>query len=275
MASSIESAARTTAQLRYLEPGSPRPITQMGTGGDDESNCTGRYAPYATPVYDARAITPVPSLDRQGFELRGHHSAVTDFYDDGQVIESYYPEMERLLMRATGASRVHVFDHNTRAEGAVLAAHPKARGPVNLVHNDFTADSGPVRVRGVLPTEAEALLGSRFSIVNLWRAIRGPLESAPLGVCDARTIRRRDLATADMVYPQRTGHEYRGTFNPDHVWYYYPRMQPDEVLLLKVYDSSQDGTARFGLHTAFEDPTTPDDALPRESIEIRAMAFHV
>ena len=34
-----------------------------------------------------------------------------------------------------------------------------------------------------------------------------------------------------------------------------------------------DGRARFTPHTAFADPTTPEDATPRQSIETRVFAF--
>jgi hypothetical protein len=50
-------------------------------------------------------------------------------------------------------------------------------------------------------------------------------------------------------------------------------MRRDEALVFKVYDSETDGRARWGAHTSFVDPTTPEDAPPRESIEIRAFAF--
>ena len=43
--------------------------------------------------------------------------------------------------------------------------------------------------------------------------------------------------------------------------------------MFKVYDSETDGRARFTAHTAFADPTSPPDARPRESIEIRTFAF--
>ena len=46
-----------------------------------------------------------------------------------------------------------------------------------------------------------------------------------------------------------------------------------EAILIKCYDSAQD-KARFTAHTAFEDPTTPADVLPRESIELRTLVFH-
>jgi len=47
---------------------------------------------------------------------------------------------------------------------------------------------------------------------------------------------------------------------------------PDEAVLIKVYDSAED-VARFSAHTAFEDPTTPDHAPARESIEARTLVI--
>ena len=76
-----------------------------------------------------------------------------------------------------------------------------------------------------------------------------------------------------MVYQDRTGEIYHGLYNPDHRWYYFPKMRADEAVLIKCFDSATDGRARFSLHTGFDDPTTPADAPPRESIETRALLF--
>jgi hypothetical protein len=35
-----------------------------------------------------------------------------------------------------------------------------------------------------------------------------------------------------------------------------------------------DGRARFAPHTAFVDPATPEDAPPRQNIELRTLVFH-
>jgi hypothetical protein len=134
--------------------------------------------------------------------------------------------------------------------------------------------SGPQRVRDLMGAEAEALLGRRFAIVNVWRPIKGPLRDAPLAVCDAGSVAFTDLVPSDQIYPDRRGEIYVVTHNPDQRWYYAPAMQRDEALLLKCYDSAQDGTARFAPHGAFEDPTAPDDVLPRESIELRTLVFY-
>jgi len=62
-------------------------------------------------------------------------------------------------------------------------------------------------------------------------------------------------------------------YSSAHRWWYFPKMTPENVLLLKTYESETDGRARFLGHSAFEDPNTPPDAPVRESIEIRTMAF--
>jgi hypothetical protein len=139
---------------------------------------------------------------------------------------------------------------------------------------DHTADSGLQRVRDFFGDEAVALLRGRVQVINLWRPIRGPLRDAPLAVCDAESVAPGDLVASDLVYQHRVGETYDVTFNPSHRWFYVPQMQPDEALLLKCFDSATDGRARFAPHTAFEDPTAPADAPPRESIEIRTLVFH-
>jgi hypothetical protein len=142
------------------------------------------------------------------------------------------------------------------------------------VHVDHTARSGPQRVRDLMGEEAEELLKGRVQVINMWRPIRGPLRDAPLAVCDSRTVAPDDLVPSDLVYRDRTGETYSVRYNPSHRWFYVPEMQRDEALLLKIADTRTDISARFMPHTAFTDPTTPPDAFPRESIELRTLVFH-
>ncbi|MGZ8265385.1 MAG: CmcJ/NvfI family oxidoreductase, partial [Burkholderiales bacterium] len=83
-----------------------------------------------------------------------------------------------------------------------------------------------------------------------------------------------DLLAAERRYPHRVGETYQVRYNPEHRWFYFSGMQRDEALVFKVYDSEKDGRARFTAHTSFENPTTPADAPPRQSIEARAFAFY-
>ena len=171
-------------------------------------------------------------------------------------------------MRETlGASRVVVFDHNVRN-----AALPGAPVPSRQVHNDHTVNSAPRRVRDRLGDEADELLKHRFGVVNVWRPIRGPVLDSPLALCDARTFADGDLIASDLVYPHVRGETSRVEFKPGHRWYYFSEQQTDEVLLIRVHDSKNDGRARLSFHTSFENPAAPG-APPRESIEVRTLVF--
>ena len=148
------------------------------------------------------------------------------------------------------------------------------RQTVKSVHNDYTERSAPKRVRDILPAvEAEAALNRRFAIIQVWRSIAPRVESEPLAMCDGSTIPAVGFIRNERRYRDRTAETYHISYNPAHRWYYFPQMQLDEALLIKVYDSATDGLARLAAHGAFDDPTTPPDAPPRESIESRTFVF--
>jgi hypothetical protein len=271
----IEALSFVTAELNYLTPTKDRPRTFTFQPPPGEPQSTVVPEPHAVPIYDARSIVDSISLDREGFALVRQRSAVKDFYNDDEVRSTYYPEAERLIKQATGADRVFVFDHTVRKRIAGAADRSGGlRQPVGRVHVDHTDKSGPQRVRDLIPDEADALLKGRVQIINLWRPIRGPLQDAPLAVCDARTVKFDELVGSDLVYPNRVGETYSVKYSPEHRWFYVPEMTADEILLLKCFDSKTDGRARFAPHTAFVDPTTPANAAPRESIELRTLVFH-
>jgi len=267
--------ATVAAELTYLGAMSekPRNYTFKPPPGTPRSNVVADT--HIVPIRDARPIASSLSLDREGFALLREASKVDNFYDDNEVRRDYYPEVERVIGQATGADRVFVFDHTVRRR--VPGAEDRRDGlrqPVSRVHVDHTKASGPQRVRDLLPDEADELLRGRLQVINLWRPIRGPLLDAPLALCDARSVAAKDLVASDLVYPNRIGETYAVRYDAAHRWYYIPAMAADEALLIKCYDSLTDGRARFAPHSAFLDPTTPEDAPPRESIEIRTLVFH-
>ncbi|MGE0660001.1 MAG: CmcJ/NvfI family oxidoreductase, partial [Reyranellaceae bacterium] len=94
----------------------------------------------------------------------------------------------------------------------------------------------------------------------------------PLALADARSIKPKDLIASDLIYRERTGETYAVAHNRDQRWFWFPRMERDEVVLIKCYDSAP-GHAKISAHTAFDDPTAPANPRPRESIEIRTIAF--
>ena len=234
---------------------------------------TGTHELKQMTVQNGRRFADQLSLEEQGFVLVEHRTKVADFFDAAQLESVYYPEVEELIKKTSGASRVVIFDHTLRSGDESERETRLIREPVLSAHNDYTEWSGPERVREALPDEAEALLARRFAIIQVWRAINQPIQANPLAVADAKSVEMEDLLVADRRYPHRVGQTYRLKYNPNHRWFYFPEMRRDEALVFKVYDSEKDGRARFTPHTSFVDPASPPKAPPRQSIEVRAFAF--
>jgi hypothetical protein len=261
------------ARLNYLADATPKPVNYAYDPPAGVPRRSGKYVEQSVVVRNGRTTLNKLSLDTNGFVLTEHETAVKDFYDPDEVKSVYYPEVERLLKRVSGADRVVIFDHIVRNPLLAERGEKGARAPAKFVHNDYTFKSAPRRVRDLLPQEADRLLKNRFAEINVWRAIRGPIESSPLALCDARSLRTEDIVPIDLVYRDRVGEIYGFLHNPKHRWYYFPQLEGSEPILLKCYDSMDDGRARFTAHTSFDDPNSPPNAAPRESIEVRALVF--
>lgn len=267
------SLASVEGSLNYLGEMDERPVTYAyPPPGTPESNLW--IEPHKMRIRDGRPLAGELSLDQQGFQLVRRATAVKDFYDPEEVRNVYYPEVIELLKQASGAEKVVIFDHTLRRAGSSKQKIKGVKEPVQSAHNDYTLTSGPQRVRELLPAdEAAERLKHRYTEVNVWRPISGPVMEWPLAVCDARSMEQKDFVATYRLYPDRTGEIYTITYNPNHRWYYFPKMERNEVVLLKGFDSLSDGRARFTGHTSFADPTSPAGAPPRESIEVRALLF--
>lgn len=268
------------ADLYYLVRTTEKPVNYTYEPPAGVPRFSGVSETHKLPIRNARPILQDLSLDREGFALATHHSTVHDFYNDEEISRVYYPEAEQLLKDVTGAFKVVIFDHTVRNAQRSKQGDGNIKEPAKRVHNDFTAKSGYDRARlelaalGTDDAEIEALLRHRFSIINIWRSIAGAIQQSPLAVCDTQSIAPTDLIATDLVYRHRVGETYAIAYNPEHRWFYFPQMQRHEALFIKCFDSAEDGRARFAAHTSFDDPTSPLDAPPRESIELRTLVFY-
>jgi hypothetical protein len=260
------------ATLNYIVDTGEKVFTETAVPGSLDVR-GGKQDPRRLVIRNGRPSAGRFVLEQDGFRFVGHDTKVRNFFDEEEVRRVYYPEMEVLVKAESGASRVLVFDHTLRTADDELREKARIREVVRRVHNDYTEWSGPQRVRDLVPDEADELLRRRFAIVQVWRPIRLPVESFPLAICDARTLSTDDLVISERRYPNRVGQTYAIKYNPRHQWYWFPRMRREEALVFKVYDSLADGRARWTAHTAFDDPSSPANARPRESIEIRTLAF--
>jgi hypothetical protein len=265
-----------TAVVRYSVETGAKPATEYYGPGNAYRRVLGTFEERAVRITNGRPLASEFSLDRNGFVLVRQATAVTDFYDQEQVRSVYYPELERLVAEVSGAFRAVAYDHTLRSADKDERDTRNAREPVPYAHNDYTDASGRRRPRELLPEmlpeEADALLANRFAVIQVWRPI-ATVRADPLAIADSRSVSARDLVASDRRLPERVAENYRLTYNPEHRWFYFPAMQPDEVIVFKTFDSAIDGRARFTPHTAFKDPASPADAPHRRSIEARLFAF--
>ncbi len=233
--------------------------------------------PHEMQIFDGWSRADTFSLDREGFQLQEFRDAFDRFDDDNAVRNQFYTPVAEFVRTTVGARRVIVFDHTIRSkinEQQQTAEHATTqRAPVMIVHCDYTPVSGPLRVRQLLPDEADALLERRIAFYNFWKPLKRRVEEKPLAMCDVTSASQDDMLKMVLRYRERTGEIFVMRHSGAHRWWYFPKMTPENVVLLKTYDSETDGRARFLGHSAFEDPNTPPDAPVRESIEIRTIAF--
>ncbi len=261
----LETGSFVEAVVRFTDPASEGAMLHS----QDHESSTFKLEPNTVRIHNARALGAQLSFERNGFTLIKHPLDI-DLLDKSEVESRYYPEAVRIVRDLTGASEVIVFLDVIRSE-----VRSEGAEPANNAHIDWDQGSLQRWVRMLRKDDADQLLRKRFLNINLWRPIR-PVERMPLAVCDASSVSRGDLVKTFIG--QRDGDEhgpfsgFNLAYNPAQRWYYYPDMQPDEVLAFKLYDSEMD-RPHLTAHTAFEDPTSRPGAAPRLSHEIRTLAF--
>ncbi len=78
---------------------------------------------------------------------------------------------------------------------------------------------------------------------SIWRPLQR-VEDWPVAVCDGRTTKESDLVAADNIRRDFVGENMFAKHNPDFRWYYLPDQGKEEVLLIKIYDSSPEVESR-------------------------------
>ena len=232
-------------------------------------------------IEDLRGRVAEPTLDREGFTLVPHRTAIRDFFDPGQRA-AYRRELEALLKTLTGASRVVAFTNGVIRRSERSPGFRKDGTTVlgRFAHCDFSPNPAGSHVWAeamLSPEEAVTLPSRRFAIYNVWRVLSDPPQDTPLALCDARTVGRDDEVWSDCVLDDGDGPETRFEnsvfrYAASHRWCYFSNMTRDEALIFKGFDSDR-RRATAVPHVAFDDPGCPPDAPPRESIDDRVLVL--
>jgi len=229
---------------------------------------------HVVTVENMRPRAETLSLEKNGFALVRQPTAVKNFYDPDEVRRVYFPEIIDFVKQLNGAEKVIVFGEVARTDAT---GSTDGQLPAYGAHIDYGDRSVRDFAEGELGRdEAAKWLRGRYVLMNLWRPIK-TVYRTPLALCDASTVTEGDLNDSEvrggLMDPERPSlFGYNLSYNPHHRWYYAPRLQPDEVLVFKLFDSDRSRVQWTG-HTAFDDPSAAPDAPPRESIEVRTISF--
>lgn len=265
------------ADLKYLKDDQALAVYRASVAGGELVPHQGNYLPHTVAIGNARESGDAFELDTEGFCLVEQPSEVQDFYDDHQLSQ-YEIELKSMLSNLTGASEVLIFDHTRRSSSDAIRSKRKIREASSVIHNDYSADSGHLRLRDFFNDHVEFDSTDYdkipFAIINVWRSTAGTIANYPLAMCDATSVSDADLVAVKREGKERIGEIQLVLHQEQHRWCYFPQMTADEALVFKTFDSRTDGRTRFTPHTSFEDPTAPADAPPRESIESRCFVFY-
>ncbi|MFL5283416.1 MAG: CmcJ/NvfI family oxidoreductase, partial [Rhodopila sp.] len=235
-------------------------------------------------------------MDRLGLSLAHLESKCTNIYDSAEVERVFYPEIEKLLLEFfPDATDALVYNHDVfdKDYAGDRTENQDAKNPgVNanyamLVHNDLNDNSGRVRCRELLTKnlrnfgrtqtyteeEADAKMSRRFMSINLAKPIE-TIEQFPFVLCAWPSFADQPYINNYRIYDDRVGETTRFTYRPNHEWYWIPQQKPNEVSMLKCYDSVTDGSvSRWSFHTACIDPTAPANARCRKNVVVRSFVF--
>lgn len=287
-----QASGSVNAHLQFLPP--------EATGGPVQSLDL-RLATPSQPKAQPAPTPPPPTLlqidnarlhddlgiHSSGFELFHAPSAVDDFYAHEEVMRTYYNECKALAAQLTGAHTTFTFDHIIREPGSQLSAGgtdgsvqrtgaQAGGGYINSVHMDYTDNTTWEDYLALHNQTVPA--AQHVYALNFWRPVSSNVDDQPLAVCDARTVRATDLQEVNVYGYGAPNYSWYDigieTFSvapsPQHRWYYYPAMTPEEVLVIKSYDS-RGVIGTTAPHGSFTHPQPT--GVARRSIELRVLCF--
>ena len=193
----------------------------------------------------------------------------------------FYVKMVEMFKKVTGAAYVHVFHHQLRAtkDNADGNRFNTSVQPYAMaVHSDLSRHAAEEAFLRFARNAVDAkFCKGRFVYINAWRNITtDSIENNHLAVCDETSlVSPDDYLASDLLMPGARLMQYGLSDHnaAKHRWYYFPKMQMDEVLLFKQFDSDTALPGRVTFHTALVDPTVRPDAPERQSIECRVFLF--
>lgn len=284
MASALQGTmASVEAEIGYLLPTST--INRRFCTRHADVN-TGRYRNYPVTVRDGQEVADGFQADVHGFQYLREPSGINDYSSPSVFLADYEQSQVSMLKRFLGADQIASLGSMLRTAGDQQARDMGP--PASEAHVDFETSAAHAYARIIYEKNFPEGPGfSRFVASSLWRPISQPPHDWPLAVCDFRSVGPNEgtrnamvvvdtMPTEEEMFAPIEGEDKLPAasifpFNPEHCWWFFSGMTPDEALFIKFHDSDHARAWRC-IHSAFHNPATPQANI-RESIELRTMAY--
>ncbi len=267
------SGARTVrAEVNYVSASTERPRFYA----NDHSRDILPLDPRQVDICDARTLPAQPTLAHEGIEIVPFPASIANWRDTEELTQSYLPQVRAFMLALTGADDVVVMGRAVLrfVERSAEAGKHDNSSVAGFIHIDVSDSASRSFAQQMAPPGRAVRRSSQH---NIWRTFSGAPQDVPLAVCDARTVAAHVLVPADSVFdtpgqPEWSFESLLVRYDPSHRWLYYSNMQPEEALVFKRHDTDS-AQPCYVPHTAFRDPSAPEGAIPRASVEARSVAY--
>ena len=253
----------------------------------------GALESHPTALLDGRAALPTLEFAATGFTLQRNIISNPDWTDPNWINDTHRCHIRKLAMQFSRCDEAIVYPGIVRGPKSLVDHDDHL--PIQVAHSDFTDDYRPMVLnpsrayaKFLSPLLAEA--GSSYTRINaakrilvlqFWRNTGAINADLPLAIADASSVPYSALHRETVVQyggdtlefetflvkPPATPNAYR--------WHHFAKMQHDEVLIFRTYDSQLEETGQpyWTPHCAFVNPDPEASGQARQSLEMRALCL--
>ncbi|KAF8852499.1 hypothetical protein BDZ45DRAFT_678294 [Acephala macrosclerotiorum] len=235
-------------------------------------------------LIDLRQFKQSLDLETNGFQFLDCPRELQLELNESNV--SFYLEGVAALVKShLRAQYCFCYDHRFRKSGQPEQDPGIGSGtlstpdePAISTHADHTFEGGLRRIQRHIPKGYEPGVTSgkwRMRIINVWKPLFQQVEDYPLAFCDPFSVDRAiDFVATDRVMSSYVGEVYLMKYHAKQRWYWLTQQTPCEMSVFTSFDSDKKNSASFVPHASFKDPSAPENAPARQSIEARYIVLN-
>ncbi|KAF2637124.1 hypothetical protein P280DRAFT_552563 [Massarina eburnea CBS 473.64] len=211
-----------------------------------------------------KAASPIRQLESKGFAiLKDKSTSLGALHAQEKWNTAYLEETAQMIKNQLGADEqkaIQGLQFGTVVRPVAASAHVDQDGP-----------NSRRMCEGAASEDVFERL-ARMQQLNVWRPLKGPVTCKPMAVCEGSTVSPESKSVHMGLFGTRVVVHHDAM----QKWCFIKRQEPNEVFILKIYDSQVlPGDAECTPHTSVDEINGADGPQnSRESIEVRLVACY-